>query len=255
MTINRTLTLAAVAAIILVIGSLSAQAQIRYRVAGGLSTAWIINDNPATDRIVPATDSLEYFGGGFDGMQVGFGIRFWADLDKQKTFRVPIGIDYYNFEGAQTQTSSTNSIAIRHNMDVIATTIGFEAALIEFPFAFARMYAGIEARPTFFSASNVDVRLVTKSTDTTIVVEQSYSNKESQFRLGALGRLGIEGELIYPVFVNTSVGVGALNLIGRDTTPVSEGGNGELMTPGKLDEIDEGMLLYVNVTFMIQVRL
>lgn len=252
---NRTMTLSTVIAILLIAGTLSTQAQIRYRVAGGLSTAWIINENPATDRIVPATDSLEYFGGGFDGMQVGYGIRFWADLDKQKTFRVPIGIDYYQFEGAQTQSSSTSSIAMRHEMDVIATSIGFEAALIEFPFAFARMYAGIEARPTFFSASTVDVRLVTKSTDTTIVDERTFSNKPSQFRLGALGRFGIEGELIYPVFVNTSVGVGALNLIGRDTTPVSDGGNGELMTPGRLDETDEGMLLYVNVTFMIQVRL
>jgi hypothetical protein len=70
-----------------------------------------------------------------------------------------------------------------------------------------------------------------------------------------MARLGIEGEIYYPVFVNTSVGWGAMNLLGRDTRSTANGGRGELLTPVSQNEAGEGVLYHLNFTFMVQVRL
>jgi hypothetical protein len=70
-----------------------------------------------------------------------------------------------------------------------------------------------------------------------------------------MARLGIEGEIYYPVFLNTSVGYGVMNLLGRDTRSSAQGGRGELLTPRALNEAGEGVLTHLNFAFMIQVRI
>jgi hypothetical protein len=69
-----------------------------------------------------------------------------------------------------------------------------------------------------------------------------------------MARVGIEGELYYPLFLNTSVGYGILNLFLRDDQP-TPAGRGELLTPTRISEPQEGMLQQLNFTFMLQVRL
>ncbi|MCX6140902.1 MAG: hypothetical protein NTX15_08770 [Candidatus Kapabacteria bacterium] len=238
--------------------AVSAEAQVRFRVATGLSTDWITNDNPAVYRIAGGEDTsstTNTFGGAFDGAQIGWGFRAYADLDKQKKFRIPIGVDYYSYKGTQAINGNLYKLRVTHENVLWTALTGFEWSFVEFPWAFARAYVGVEAR-----LLNVGDNTIT-STGTTIVNGEAITNtrvtngKPSAWRLGALARLGIEGEIYYPVFVNTSVGWGGMNFIGRDTRPTSEGGRGELLTPTSLNESGEGILYHMSFTFMIQVRL
>lgn len=236
-----------------------AQAQVRFRVAAGLSTDWITNDNPATYRFVSestANDTNAPYGGGLDGMQSGWGLRGYADLDKQKNFRIPFGIDNWDYGGTQTVSGGISGTQVRHDVNIFSTMLGFEWSFVEFPMAFARAYVGAEVRPTFIGANEVTTHLWDYSRPNerfdSIIVS---NNKESCTRLGGMVRLGVEGELYYPVFINTSVAWGVMNMIGRDTRPTSEGGRGELLTASKLNEGGESYVQHLNFTFMIQVRL
>lgn len=226
-------------------------AQVRFRLGTGLSTQWILNDNPATYRMVGEDSSVT--GGSFDGMQFGWGIRAYADLDKQKTFRVPIGFDYTSYTGAQSWSATYNTVFLKHTSQAYTMLAGFEYSFLEFPLAFARVYSGVELRGTMFTNNTIQ-KAYTYANDIPST-DETIKTKPDAFRLGALARLGIEGEIYYPVFLNTSVGLGAVNLIGRDTKPTSEGGRGELLTPDRRNEGPESIVWQLNFTFMVQVRL
>lgn len=230
-------------------------AQIRFRVAGGLSTDWITNDNPATYRITGSNDDDDTsrgFGGGFDGMQMGWGVKGFIDLDKQKLFRIPIGIDYFMFSGAQSFKSATYSVQARHDMELVTGIVGFEWSFVEFPLAYARAFIGGEARVLYVAPNSIHLQITTLDE---VTLDETNSRKPSATRLGAMARLGIEGEIYYPVFINTSVAWGVMNLIGRDDRLPDEGGRGELLTASNVNEGGEGIVQHLNFTFMIQVRL
>jgi hypothetical protein len=237
----------------------SAQGQVRFRVAGGLSTDWITNDNPAAQWMVTgggeAPEDELVIGGGYDGAQMGWGLRFYADLDKQKKFRIPFGFDYFSYRGAQSLNAERFSIRLTNANDLYTTFTGFEWSFIEFPWAFARAYVGAELRLLVVGANTTTSTQSVIVRDSLETTEILLNAKPSATRLGALARIGIEGEVYYPVFINTSVGWGAMNLIGRDETPTAEGGRGELLTPSSLNEAGESIVYHLNFTFMVQVRL
>ncbi len=244
--------------ILFVVAGAAVTSQVRFRVAAGMSTDWITNDNPATYRFVTDENSIsdnsdEPYGGALDGVQMGWGVRGYADLDKQKYFRIPFGLDYFMFSGTQRISSGLSSTQVRHDVNLISTMVGFEWSFAEFPMAFARAYIGGEIRPLFVQPNQITTNVIntTANLDTT----WTFSGKEAATRLGAMARIGIEGELYYPVFLNTSIAYGVMNLIGRDLRPTSEGGRGELLTAVKLGEGPETYVHHVNFTFMIQVRL
>lgn len=236
-----------------------ANAQIRYRLAAGLSTDWITSDNPAVYRLASsdtAIDPKNEFGGALDGMQVGYGMRMYADLDAQKKFRIPLGLDMYTFSGVQAVNANTYKLRLRHDVNVFTGIIGFEYSFIEFPLAYARAFVGAEIRPLYVAANRI-IRDATQTGETgeTIITHEEFSGKPGRFRIGGMVRLGIEGEIYYPVFLNTSIAYGVMNLIGRDTDPTQPDFNGELLTPQKTNEFTEQVLSHVNFTFMVQVRL
>lgn len=237
----------------------SATAQMRFRVAAGLSTSWITNDNPATYRITgtgDGTDTTAGFGGGLDGMQMGWGIKGFADLDKQKMFRIPFGVDIWTMSGTQSLNADNYKVSVRHDVNVYSGSVGFEWSFVEFPLAYARAYIGAEARLTHVAPNSIYFRTqVVNSLGDILTQDTTFNGKEAATRIGAMARLGIEGEIYYPVFLNTSVSWGAMNLIGRDMTPTTEGGRGELLTPRPLNEAYESIVMNLNFTFMIQVRI
>lgn len=230
-------------------------AQVRYRVSGGLSTTWITSDNPAVGRIADM-DTTKPFGGALDGAQVGWGLRFYADLDKQKVFRIPFGIDLHMLSGTQSVLAPTYTTRVQHDVNIWTIHGGFEYAFVEFPLAFARAYVAGEIRGAFVGASNITktLRYIDGGTGKLVTESESFSDKPGVFRLGAMARIGVEGELYYPLFLNTSVGYGVLNLLMRDDRPTPEG-RGELLTPTPISEPGEAMLQHLNFTFMLQVRL
>ncbi len=249
---------------LLLVSSLaSVQAQVRFRVSGGLSTNWIVSDNPAVQRIVANTegsvlepDQPASIGGAFDGNQIGYGIRLYADLDKQKLFRIPFGFDLFMMRGSQSYIAPNFGVLARHSTDLYSFHAGFEYAFVEFPLAFARAYVAAELRGTMVTNDNLYIRLQTINQEGQLTTsERNITGKPDAFRFGSMIRLGLEGEIYYPVFLNTSVGYGALNLLGRDTRPTTAGGRGELLTPDRISEGPEQVLQHVNFTFMFQVRL
>lgn len=248
----------AIVVLVFVTCAVGLSAQVRFRIAAGLSTDWITNNNPATYRMVAEDNASDDkpAGGSLDGMQMGWGLHGYADIDKQKYFRIPFGVDYWMYDGTQSIQSYLSGVQVRHEVNIVSTKVGFEWSFAEFPLAYARAYLGGEIRPTFIGSNNVHSRLWEYGnseirTDTTTDV----SLKEACTRVGGMVRLGIEGELYYPVFINTSVAWGVMNLIGRDTRPTWEGGRGELLTVSKLNEAGESYVEHLNFTFMIQVRL
>jgi len=244
---------------VLAVASSMATAQVRFRVAAGLSTDWITNDNPATYRLSGQGDDFDTtdaFGGGFDGVQVGWGIKGFADLDKQKMFRVPFGIDFWSYSGAQSISGSRSKISVRHEVVLTSASAGFEWSFVEFPLAYARAYIGAEARVTNVGENTITTNR-TIVVDTNRIIEDEFvkNGKPAATRLGAMARLGIEGEIYYPIFLNTSVSWGVMNLIGRDTRSTADGGRGELLTPVSVNEGPESVVQHINFTFMIQVRI
>ncbi len=250
---SRIVQLAIWCAALVVATTLSAQ--VRYRVSGGLSTMWITSDNPAVERIA-SMDTTKPFGGSLDGSQIGWGIRCYADLDKQKTLRIPFGIDLHMLSGTQSVTAPTYVAKAQHDVNIWTVHAGFEYAVVEFPLAFARGYVAGELRGAFVGQSNITktLRTLDGQTGKIVTTVEEFSEKPSVFRLGAMARVGIEGELYYPLFLNTSVGYGILNLFLRDDQPTPVG-RGELLTPTRISEPTEGMLQQLNFTFMLQVRL
>jgi hypothetical protein len=249
-------TLAVIIACISVL-STNAAAQVRFRVAAGLSTDWITSDNPAVYRLASSQNTTpdETYGGAFDGAQMGWGLRGYIDLDKQKKFRIPVGLDYFMYKGAQSIVGETYSIRVTHENALTAALAGFEWSFVEFPWAFARAYVGAEARMLFVGENTITRDSKTLVADSIVQRVEVFNGKSAATRLGAMARLGIEGEIYYPVFVNTSVGWGAMNLLGRDTRSTANGGRGELLTPVSQNETGEGVLYHLNFTFMVQVRL
>jgi hypothetical protein len=249
-------TLAVIIACISVLSTNTA-AQVRFRVAAGLSTDWITSDNPAVYRLASTQNALpeETYGGAFDGAQMGWGLRGYIDLDKQKKFRIPVGLDYFMYKGAQSIVGETYSIRVTHENALTAALAGFEWSFVEFPWAFARAYVGAEARMLFVGENTITRDSKTLVADSIVQRVEVFNGKSAATRLGAMARLGIEGEIYYPVFVNTSVGWGAMNLLGRDTRSTANGGRGELLTPVSQNEAGEGVLYHLNFTFMVQVRL
>ena len=145
---------------------------------------------------------------------------------------------------------------IRHDVNVFTGIVGFEYSFIEFPLAYARAFVGAEIRPLYV-APNAIIRdeYTLDSGGVAFSRHEELRGKEGAFRLGGMVRLGIEGEIYYPVFLNTSIGYGVMNVIGRDTRSTQDGGRGELLTPFPSNERTEQMLSHVNFTFMVQVRL
>lgn len=240
---------------VLIITSTVASSQVRFRVAAGLSTDWITNNNPATYRITGHSSDLDTnapFGGGFDGVQMGWGIKGFIDIDKQKTFRIPVGLDYFTFSGAQSFGATRYDLTARHAVDLYTGILGFEWSFVEFPMAYARAYLGGEARVLYVAPN---VYQLTFAIRDSVLIDRTINSKPSATRLGAMVRLGIEGEVYYPVFVNTSVAWGVMNLIGRDALPGTDGGRGELLTVSNDLEGAESIVQHLNFTFMIQVRL
>jgi hypothetical protein len=244
--------------VLFVVASAAATAQVRFRLASGLSTDWITNDNPAVYALTGSTDTSQPnrpYGGAFDGAQVGWGIRGYVDLDKQKTFRIPVGVDVFYYNGAQSVAATNYKFRVEHSNTLVSSFTGFEWSFVEFPLAFARAYVGGEARFLYVNANTISSDVTNIIDGEVFTTSTTYSGKSSAFRMGAMARLGIEGEIYYPVFLNTSVGYGVMNLLGRDTRSSAQGGRGELLTPRALNEAGEGVLTHLNFAFMIQVRI
>lgn len=216
----------------------------------GLTTSWINGTNPATDIIFPK-DTIHSIGGGFNGQQPGLAIRGVFIMDQERRMRITAGLDYIWYTGLQRIEGPGYTFYARHNLDLPTVVLGFEYAFLNLPLANAKMYVGMDARYSILTNGDFRRKIVYKLID--VISDTTINTKESfgavQPRLGAAIKVGIEGELLDPVYVNISGAYGAINLFGRDDK------RGEYLTPTNLSEIKENILGNIFFTMMIQYRL
>jgi hypothetical protein len=227
------------------------KAQIRnFQVTGGLTTMWITSENIARERIFPRSEE-EMPGAGFDGQQAGISLRMLYGIDAVKNMRVTAGLDYYFLRGIQRNQFTSSTLFFTYSVDMPTLVLGTEYALLEYPPGDARIYAGIEARGALTIAKPINFRLVRLKGDT-LIQSGKGEIKENAFRLGGAVRLGIDGEIYDPFYVNFSVGYGIINLVGRDDS------RGELFTPNHTAvgyiEAKENFIHNMLVSFLIQYR-
>jgi len=223
----------------------------------GLVTSWLNGANPASDIIFPR-DTVHSIGGGFNGQQPGIALRGIFIMDPDRRIRITTGLDYIWYTGLQRIEGPGYTFYARHTLEIPTIILGFEYAFLTLPLANAKVYAGVDARYSIVSGGSFRRRVVYKNfdkiDDTTIASKPFYGNQaypqfESQSRLGAALKLGIEGELLDPIYVNISGSYGAINLVGRNDI------RGELLTPSKeVAETQESVLGNIFFTMMMQYR-
>lgn len=214
----------------------------------GLSTSRIIGDNPGAKPMVERDSTKPAVNGGsFDGFQPGIVLKLNFKIDKQGNFEIPIGFEYNFLRAAERiPISKYTTASLNHSVDIPAISIGFNYHFLKFPLANVKAYIGLETRLNFIQSGIWRREIRYGYLDTTDILERK--TKVPATRLGGVLHLGIEGEISEPVFINTTFGIGAMNLIGRDNS------RGELLTFSRYNEIEESIVFNYYFSLMIQYR-
>lgn len=231
----------------------------QIRLSGGFTTQSFMGDHIAANSLV-ARDSISLPGASFNGQQLGASLKAVVYLDSNKKFSMPIGVDYVRFFGAQRlEVSQFYRIQLFNSLHVITPTIGLDYSMFKLPLANASVYAGVELRGSFFTGGTLireDYLNFYKTVGGFTVYDRDSllktietSTKPNTFRLGGAVKLGVEGKIQGPVFLNISLSYGSPNLFGRDNE------RGELFTPSKIFESQESLVTQLFFHFMVQYRL
>ncbi|MFP4527420.1 MAG: hypothetical protein ACLFQX_02645 [Candidatus Kapaibacterium sp.] len=229
--------------------SATAQFTSKTYISGGLSTLAMPGETPNTLPMVQRDTTKEQItGGSFNGSQPGIGLQFLFVLDKEENFRIPLGFDYNFFRAAERiPISAFYEARLKHRVDVAGINLGLHYAFLKFPLAQAKIYGGIEARATYVFNGEFQ-KIQNYKLDDLMDEDVTIPTKPDVWRFGGQARLGIEGEIFDPVYINTSVAFGVINLIGRDDQ------RGELFTILSQYENEESLVSVINFSFLIQYK-
>ena len=212
----------------------------------GLSTFLLNGDNPANKEIFPK-ENEGVIGGGFPNWQSGISLKGMLSIDPQRVYRIPFSFDYYVMRGVQRLPDKYYTIRSTHIIQIPTLSAGFEYAFANLPLANAKVYAGADVRCSFVLPTELEVAL--DYSNPTFPDTTRYYGKDAATRLGMALRIGIDGEIAAPWYVNISIGYNAFNLIGRDAL------RGELFTPSKLSETQESIIGSIIANVMVQCKL
>jgi hypothetical protein len=206
----------------------------KYFLQFGLTTLHVLGDNSATKPIIESNfNEQSIVGGSFNGNQPGLTLRLIMALDSTERLTVPIGMDLTYFEALERYPVPTDSIynlgnvLVKYKHTIINPTIvaGVNYTLVSYPKIKGKIFAGLEARASFFVNPNLQTKLEFLTLDSTFTVDTNA--KASAFRLGGAFRFGIEGQIFKNWKANISGALGIINIIGRNNE------RGELLTPFK----------------------
>lgn len=231
----------------------SAQILSLREIGAGVSTAWINGANPAREPVTPevllnVSDSTVVLpGGSFDGQQAGIGVRMRFSLGDSSQFGLMLGADYLFYRGNWRIPVKTGSVIQEHAVDMPTVILGLEYSVVNFS-KLARLYTAVEARGAYLHSSFYNWQF--KRENGEIIQERGHTDaKPSAFRLGAALRLGVAGEFREGWIVDTSIGYGAVNLMGKDDV------RGELLTTSNDFETKESTLGNILFSLMIMYRI
>ncbi len=242
--------------LVLAAGSPRASAQISdFKIGIGLSAAWINGDNPARDFLFPdvlqgsPTDSIVYLpGGSLDGLQPGIGLHARFALGDSSMFRLMLGVDYLFYRGTWRIPLETGAVYLEHKVDMPTGVIGGEFVVRRLT-PFVNLYSAVELRASYLHSGFFNWEF--KDLDGSLIQSREATTaKASAFRMGAALRVGLEGEFESNIFVDTSIGYGAVNLLGRDDV------RGQLLTSNPSQfETEESVVGNILFSLMLMYRI
>jgi hypothetical protein len=250
---KRTIILAIILSLLVAVGDAYSQLG-NIKVTGGLVTTKILDDNPATKPIVERDTSKPFLiGGSFDVPQNGLFLNFDIALDEGEDFVVPLGLEYHFFRSAERiPVTRYVTYLYKNKIDIQTLYTGFKYKFFRFPASNAKAYLELKLTANFVNSGDftVEQRRYNQN-DTTLV----FPSKNATTRFGGNVKIGFEGELLDPVYVDTGVSWGVMNFLGRDETHPDQGGRGELLTPLTNFETTESIVQTLNFFLSIKYRL
>lgn len=236
--------------IIVLIFSFYAEAQMKgLSISSGISNTWILGDNPAAKPIFERDTTIKPFvyGGGFDGVQPGSMLKFAFAIDKQEKWVVPVTLDFVFFDSRQRIPITSNTTAfLKHYAYIPSASIGINYAFLKFPFAEVKAFGGLDAKYYYINQGKMYTQI--KYYVDNISDVREIGTKESAHRLGGLAYLGFEGVIVKPIYIESTFGVGAMNLIGKDDN------RKELLTPRSDFESGESTVFYSYFTLNLKYK-
>lgn len=241
-------TVISIISLLLVQNSLFSQFK-NLSITSGISTISILGNNPGAKSIIERDTTKEpIYGGSFKTPQPCFSLQANIGLDDENRFIIPIGFEYVYFNALERIPAATQlTVYLRHSISIPTFYTGFMFQFMKFPLANVKAYGGIEARASFVQEGVFYRRFYYHALDSSFIYESK--TKDAATRLGAVIRLGFQGEVIDPWFVNFSVAYGVMNLLGRNDK------RGELLTPLTNFETKESMVFNLHFALLVQYRL
>ncbi len=222
-----------------------------FKIGAGLSVFSIQagDKNLNTMSLMPNVDEEGklVIGGQMGGGQPGYHVQLSAYLDKEEDYKIPFGISHNFMGAAQTRPASSQGVLTRyhHDLDLIKLNIGFHASILDIDSSEAKIYIGPEIMYSFVTSSKYTEEFDFLSPDEKDI-EVANLSKADAARWGGLVRLGVEGHLHKNIFVNIGLGLGVLNLFGRDDE------RGELFTFTNRLEISESYVYFLDFSLILQ---
>ncbi len=220
-------------------------------ISGGITTTQILGDSPNSAAMIPHdNDTTKNFssGGSFNGVQPGFFIMLDIGFGEDTPFSVPLGFEYTMYDGRERIPITMYTTAwFKHTVNVSTLTFGVNCDIVKTSFSKVAIYSGIEGRANFINSGNLYSKIEYKQANQVII--NNRKTKDSAFRFGGQIKLGIKGEIIPPLYINSSFGLGIMNLTGRDSD------RGELLTPDILNETKESIIYNSYFSLMLQYKL
>lgn len=223
--------------LVFVLISLESSAKVRYSVGGGLRTVQILGTNPNNSPMLQR-DTLkeQYIGGGFTQTNSGIVLAGFVEFGETADFVLPFGFEYTEFIALERVPISPRTTAYLRNTVVAPSLfVGMNYKFFTFPFAGVRAYTGIEFNTNFFQSTDFYRRIEYGSLDSNMITR--IKTKTPATRIGGDIKLGFDGPVYQRLFINASIALSAANLLFRDDN------RGELLTPTKLDESKENIML------------
>lgn len=220
-------------------------------ISGGLSTITFFNNSPSAKLMMPSTkDGVGTLitGGSYDGQQSGIALRAAMILDKDKNLEIPLTL-YFSFLRAAERAALgiRSELYLKHKTNVQSVGLGFNYYVCELPISGVKPYIGAEAIASYINEDYFERKIVYSAYNE--VINIGHDPKKAAFRMGGEFKIGILGNIINKVSLNSSIGINAINLLGRDDS------RGELLTPNKDNESKESMVWNWHFTLMIQYAL
>ncbi len=220
-----------------------------FAIGGGISTVKLLGENPAKLPIIQTDTTKEgIYGGSFQAVAPGLELRGTMYFGEDEFLRIPVGLSWTSYSsGERFPISALMTVNYWHSVQNLALRTGAQLVLYKLDWANAKLYSGLDLDLNYIFNGEITYkeRYIEFPQRNLKIVRKT---KDNTFRLGSNLRLGVEGDLIKKWQVNTSVAVGAMNLIGRDKK------RGELLTPFTFFEETEQMLYTFNVSVMVQYK-